>query len=72
MADCDDLEFLKERLIAARRNAVLTMAMERDRAVPSPGQLRLVADIEATLTALEKVYRETSSLPAGFHDALAG
>lgn len=31
MADADGLEYLKQRLIAARRNAIVTMAMERNR-----------------------------------------
>ena len=71
MTTTDDMEYLRMRLIDARRNIIGRMATERDRAVPDAGLLRMVADIETSLKALDAVYRETADLPDAFFDPVA-
>ena len=68
MATTDDLEHLRMRLFAARRDLIARMAVDRDRAVPDTGLLRLTADIQTSLKALDAVYRDTSDLPDEFHE----
>ena len=64
----DDLAALKQRLVAARRQMVDLMAADRDRAVPEPGRLQMVAAIQATLAAVDAVDREAGDLPAAFYE----
>ncbi len=57
----DDLAALKQRLSTARHQMVELMAADRDRAVPEPGNLHMVAAIDA-------VDREMADLPLPAYD----
>ena len=64
----DDLAALRQRLLTARRQMVELMSADRDRAVPEPGRLQMVAHIQATLAEVDGVDGEMGDLPATFYD----
>ena len=45
------------------------MTADRDRAIPEPGRLQMVADIQATLAAVD---REMGDLPVTFYEVRLG
>ncbi len=48
------------------------MTADRDRAIPEPGRLQMVADIQATLAAVDAVDREMGDLPVTFYEVRLG